>query len=240
MSDVTLAFQRMQNQKKINILKSFGAFEDEIKKGDTELSPEKQEIIKALSSDNPFEQEYGRDLLEKSDMSEIEKSDIMDAISYGGGNSNFGIKKTGKEIKEQIKNVILPTKQAELATKKSEADNLLAECGTAPTKDVCRWWTNNMRLGIGYKVYDWEECRMKPQGDYVCDSISWEEDSKTPKCNCCETEEQCKARRDYNETVEIICRILVDIKACDILTKNLKDEDNITLTPQQLVVFQFD
>ena len=104
MSDVTLAFQQMQNQQKANIFKSFVVSEDEIKKGDTEFSPEKQEIVKALSSDNPFEQEYGRELLEKSDMSDIEKSDIMEAISYGGGNSNFGIKKTGKEIKEQIKN----------------------------------------------------------------------------------------------------------------------------------------
>lgn len=240
MSDVTLAFQRMRDQQRINIAKSFGvSVGDDIQKGDTEFSPEQQKIIKALSSNNPFEQEYGKSLLEKSDMSDIEKSDIMDAISYGGGNSNFRIKKTGKEIKEQIKNTILPTKQAELATKKAEADKLLAECGTAPTKDICRWWINNIKMEIGYKTYSWEECRLKTQGDYVCDTISWEQDD-SPKCNCCETEEQCKARREYNEAIEIICRILVDIKACDILTKNLKDEDNITLTPQQLVVFQFD
>lgn len=240
MSNVTTVFQQIRNQQRINIVKSFGvSASDEIQKGDTEFSPEQKKIIKALSSDNPFEQEYGRSLLEKSEMSEIEKSDIMDAISYGGGNSNFGIKKTGKEIKEQIKNTILPTKQAELATKKFEADKLLAECGTAPTKDICRWWTNNIKMEVGYKTYNWEECRMKTQGDYVCDTISWEQD-ESPKCNCCETEEQCKARREYNEVVEIICRILVDIKACEILTKNLGDEDSITLTPQQLVVFQFD
>lgn len=239
MDNVTAAFQQMHNQRRINIAKSFGVEPAaEIQKGDTEFSPEQKEIIKALSSDNPFEQEHRRNLLEKSEMSDVEKSDIMEAISYGSSNTNFGFKKTGKEIKEQIKNTILPTKQAELATKKAEADKLLAKCGAAPTKDVCRWWINNIKMEVGYKTYE-EECCMKTQGNYVCDTISWGEDN-LPKCNCCETEEQCKARRDYNNIVEIICRILVDIKACEILTKNLKDEDSITLTPQQLVVFQFD
>lgn len=240
MDNVSVAFQQIQNQQRINIAKSFGVSMDEIQKGDnTELSSEQQEIVKALSSDNPFEVEYGRGLLEKSEMTDIEKSDIMNAVSYGAHDTNFGIKKTGKEIKEQIKNTILPTKQAELVTKKAEVDKLLAECGTAPTKDVCPWWTNDIKIDVGYKVYHWDECRMKCEDtNYVCDSISW--GGKESTSNCCETKEQCNARNQYNKTVEIICRILVDVKVCEILNKNLKDDDSITLTPNQLLVFQFD
>ena len=240
MNNVTEAFQKMHEQQKMNIAKSFGVmFEnDEIVKGDTEFTPEKQEIIKALSSDNPFEVEYGRELLEKSDMTEIEKSDIMEAISYGNGNTtSFGMKKTGKEIKEQIKNVLLPTKQAELATKKAEAERLLALCGNAPTKDVRPWFTDGIKMDVGYKIYDWEECRLKCK-DETCiyDTVAFEK----PQCNCPENEEQCKARQDYNQAVEIVCRILVDVKACEILTKNLTDDQSITLTPRQVLAFQFD
>lgn len=243
MDNVTTAFQRMHNQRRINIAKSFGvSISDDIQKGEDtiELSSKKQEIIKSLSSDNPFEVEYGKELLEKSDLSDIEKSDIMEAISYGNGNqTSFGIKKTGKEIKEQIKNVLLPSKQAELATKKAEADKLLSECGNAPTKDIRPWFTDGIKMDVGYKIYDWEECRLKCKDETcVYNNVDWE--GEKPQCNCPETEEQCKARNDYNQAVEIICRILVDIKACEILTKNLTDGQNITLTPRQVLAFQFD
>lgn len=242
MDNITSAFQRIQNQRRINIAKSFGFSADDIQKGkeEAELSPKQQEIIKSLSSDNPFEVEYGKELLEKSDLSDIEKSDIMEAISCGNGNqTSFGIKKTGKEIKEQIKNVILPTKQAELATKKAEADKLLAECGNAPTKNARPWFTDGIKIDVGYKIYDWEECRFKCKDDTcIYNNVDWE--GEKLQCNCPETEGQCKARNDYNQVVEIICRILVDIKACEILNKNLTDEQNVILTPHQVLAFQFD
>lgn len=239
MDDVTQTFKNMRDQQRINIAKSFGysvESNDNIQKGDTELTPEKEEIIKALSSDNPFDVAYGKSLLEKSDMTEIEKSDIMNAISYGG---NFKVKKSGKEIKEQITNVILPTKQAELATEKAKADKLLSECGAAPTNDVCSWWTNDIKMDVGYKVYSWEECCLRCC-DGVSDSLSWEHQQDKPKCNAPQTEDESTARRNYNDSVQKICHILVDIKACEILTKNLNDKDSIELTPQQVLVFKFD
>lgn len=233
--DVTQAFQSMREQQRINIAKSFGISADVIQKGDTELSPEQEEIVKALSSDNPFEREYGRTLLEKADLNDIEKSDIMSAISYS---NNIKFKKSGKEIKEQITNVILPAEQAELAAEKVNADKLLAECGTAPTKDVLSWWTEGIKMDVGYKYYPWEECRMCCR-ENLSDSLSWEHQEEKPKCNVPQTEDECEARRKYNESVEKICRIMVDIRACELLQKNLSDGDSIELTPQQLLSFKF-
>ena len=229
-NNVTKAFQRMREQQRMNIAKSFGCEDDT-------LGELKEEIIKGLQSENPFEREFAEQRLDKAGFSDIEKSDIMDAITYGGCSTNFHIKKTGKEIKEQIKSVILPDKQAKLATMKAEADRLLGCCGTAPTHDVCKWWCNDIPMDCGYKIYNWEELKMPCNDDnYVCDTLNWEKKT-TP--NVPTTEEERKSRNDYNETVEKICRILVDVKACEILQKNLTDDTTIELTPKQILVFQF-
>ena len=50
MEDVTRAFQRMREQQRMNIAKSFG-YEDDT------LGKVKEEIIKGLQSENPFERE---------------------------------------------------------------------------------------------------------------------------------------------------------------------------------------
>lgn len=241
MNNVTKVFQNMHEQQKINIIKSFGVMSEnnEIIKGDTESTPEKKEIIKLLSSDNPFDVECGKELIKKSDMTDIEKSDIMEAISGYENRESFLIKKTGKDIKEQIKNVILPNRQAELEAKKSEIDKLLSECGCAPTTDPRPWYTNGIKMDIGYKIYEWEECRLDgcEKDNYVYNNVEWEE---CPKRNLPEDEKQCKARNDYNKAVEVLCNIMVDIKACEILTKNLSDTQSVSLTPRQVMVFKFD
>jgi hypothetical protein len=221
MDSVTEIFQEFHRRRAENIAKAFGVDYADIQKS------EDDDISKA--SDNPFDAAAEED---------IEKSDIMEAISY---DDNFRIAKSGKEIKEQIQNVILPKKQAELAVKKGEADDLLEECGAAPTKDVCKWWLGNMDIECGYKYYDWEETCMKcDKGGEVYSSLSYENQEGKPKCNCPETIEEAQARRKYNDTVNIICNILVDIKACEILTKNLSDDATIKLTPRQIVAFDFD
>ena len=38
----------------------------------------------------------------------------------------------------------------------------------------------------------------------------------------------------------VLCEILVDIKTCNILLKNLKDDAEIKMTPRQIIVFGFD
>lgn len=227
MNSVTDIFKEFHRRRAENIAKAFGV-EIQKAKNDNETASVEDDIAKSNEDVNPFD----------AAAEDIQKSDIMEAISH---DDNFRISKTGKEIKEQIQNVILPQKQAELAVKKSEADDLLEECGAAPTSDVCRWWCGNMEIDCGYKVYSWEETCMKCEdGGEVYSSLSYENQEDKPKCNCPQTVEEAKARNEYNDKVNIICNILVDIKACDILTKNLDDGVSIKLTPRQIVAFHFD
>lgn len=224
MEDVTKAFQVMQEQRRMNIAKSFG-YQEEI---------HDEVIDKGIQSKNPFEQEYEKLKLEKSKSEDIEKSDIMNAINY---DSEIRFNKTGKEIKEQIKNVVLPQKQAELEHKRNEISILLPNCGEMPTNEPCRWWTNGIDVNCGYKVYSWSECE---ELRHNCGEVSMSlYDNRPESCSCAENAEQAKCRRNYNERVEEFCRILGDIKTCESLMNNLKDEDKLRLTMQQLTAFKF-
>ena len=237
MTNVTETFRKMNAQRQINILKSFGVdFEKAQETSQKEFSEEQQRIIKGLSSENPFERAAAEEELNKSEMSDIEKSDIMDAISYS---NEFKFSKTGKEIIEKVKNVILPKKNAELEAKKAEADKLLSDCGNAPTASVCRYWLNSFNLDCGYKLYEWHECRQESKAE-IYDSLSWEHQEQQPKAKCPKTEDEARVRCKYNDAVEIICRIMIDIKACQILINNLKENETIKMTPQQLCVFGFE
>lgn len=229
--DVANALQKARNSQKQRIMGGFtnlGACfqnEDSIRKaeeGETE----------GLKDENPFEKAAS----ESEDQS-IEKSDIMDALNYGG---NIKIQKTGKEIKEQVKNVVIPAKQAALAIKKAEADTLLTDVGDAPTHEVCKYWTDGMKIDVPYKTYEWEETYLKTSDDRVVYSLSSEHAANQPKVNCPKTQDEANSRRCYNDVVRVICEILVDIKACELLEKNLKDNSNIELTPRQVITLQFD
>jgi hypothetical protein len=239
-NDVTAAFNKMHRQQQANIARSFGVFQEEniSKSKFDEFTDEQKEIVKAAISDNPFEREWAKNELEKAEFTDIEKSDIMEAINQYPSNS-FIFKKTGKEIKDKILSIILPEKQSALAAVKIEVDNYLTDCGAAPTRDLPYWWTNDLKLDINYKMYGWEECRLGCNDDCISNSLSFEHQHGQPKCNLPQTEDECKARCKYNEALERVCRIIVDIKACEILINNLKDEDSIKMTPRQLAVFHF-
>lgn len=230
--DVAAMFSKHHDLVRENLAKAFGS--DLNKSEEPAYTEEQLNIIKGLSSDNPFERIAAQDALEKSDMTDIEKSDIMEAISY---DNEFRIKKTGKEIKEQINSVLLPAKNAALEAEKRKADDLLADCGDAPTYDRESWYYG-IDVDCGYKRYAWDETYIKEDchGD-ICDSLSFEHQESKPKKNYPKTKDEAAARNDYNRSVDIICRILIDIKACDILLKNLKDNDEIKMTARQLVLF---
>lgn len=235
--DVTKAFQEHHRQVRLNLAKAFSYSDDNLEKSQESTYTEEQlYIIKGLKSENPFERAAAQDALEKSDMSDIEKSDIMDVISY---DNEFRMKKSGKEIKEQIKSVILPAKHVDLETEKRKADELLATCGDAPTHKG--GWCRGFDIDYGYNIYDWDETRVKEDchGD-ICTSLSFEHQNSKPKINYPKTEDEACARCDYNRSVDIICRILIDIKACEILMKNLKDDDEIKMTPRQITAFKMD
>ena len=165
-----------------------------------------------------------------------EKSDIMGAIS-GYGDSKIKVSKTGKEIKEQVDSVIMPELTANLAAKEIEANNKLKDCGAAPTHCPDPWWTDDVRMDCGYKIYDWREREWCSNENRMYPSLS-AEDSAEKKGNCPTSEAEAKARCEYNEIVRCICNIKVDIKACEIL-KTLKDTSTYELTPRQVLTLRF-
>lgn len=173
---------------------------------------------------------------EETTVNDIEKSDVMDAIQYSG---NIQITKTGKEIKESVKNNLIPELNAELEEKKTVADSLLEDCGDAPKHNINQWWTNNLRIEVPYKVYDWNEMEYNDRSQTsVMGSISAEQSAKVEKkYNLAKSVEEVEARRKYNDEVRAIANILVDLKACEILLQ-LKDNKEYALTPKQLATFR--
>ena len=106
---------------------------------------------------------------ETSEEYSTEKSDIM--YAFGGG--DIKISKTGKQIKEQVDNVILPELNAALAVKENEATEKLKECGQAPTACVPVWWTGDVKMDVGYKFYDWQETEFcKPENQRMYATLS--------------------------------------------------------------------
>lgn len=190
--------------------------EDSIRKGEE------------VSEENPFEKAAAE--------ADMEKSDVMDALSYQG---DIKVSKTGKEIKDQVDTVLLPAMTADLAVKEAEADKKLKDCGQAPTKDPDKWWTDGIKMDCGYKVYDWEETYVPNNdgGGKMMSSLS-AEDANDKKGNVPENQEQANCRREYNDIVRAICNIKVDIKACEIL-KTLKDEKQFELSPRQVLALRF-
>ena len=197
-----------------------------------------KETKKFLTPDEEDEDEDGdEDDAEKVETGDLEKSDIMNAFGYG---SDVKVTKTGKEIAEQVDTVILPALNAKLIEKKSDADDLLAECGNAPTKEVPVWWTGDVKIPVEYKMYDWDETCVPSNDDGgIASSLSAPDaEEKRAKYNRPENADQANARRQYNDCIRCVCEILVDIKACEIL-KSLKPGKEYELSTRQVVALQF-
>ena len=200
------------------------------KAGDAEEETQEQEETQKEDNDD--------DDAEKGKQNDIEKSDIMEAIAYSG---NIKVKKTGKEIKEQLNSVVIPAKIAVLEAKKAEANECLKDCGDAPTHDCDHWRCSQFHIEVPFKFYNWDEMRTKNCDQRVVDSLSYEhQEGVKPDFNCPKTKDEACARECYMEAVRAVCEIMVDLKACDLLVKNLQDNASIELTPQQVIAFQFD
>lgn len=220
MDDITKAIQGARAEQRGRIALGFSnissvmADEDTLRKG--------EEV-----DENPFEK--------AAKEAEMEKSDIMDALSYQG---DIKVSKTGKEIKEQVDSVLLPEMTANLAVKEAEATKKLKDCGDAPTKEPDRWWTDGIKMDCGYKIYDWDETYIPNNNDgRVMSSLS-ASDAEDKKGNVPENQEQANCRREYNDIVRAICNIKVDMKACEIL-KELKDGTEYELSPRQVLSLRF-
>jgi len=174
-----------------------------------------------------------------AEVSGLEKSDILYALS--GYDTKFKFRKTGKEIKEQINTAVIPGLNAKLATAKTEAENLLKECGDAPTHDVPEYWTGELHIEMPYKYYEWDETRVPENNPSISVVASFSPDSYKQRCckNAPASPEEAEMRCKYNEQIRKICNITTDIKACEIVSKNLKDSEGVELNVRQLLAFKF-
>lgn len=247
MDEISKALHAAQMERRNHIASSFSNFaetainEEAIKKADDSEVEEKEEETAAEEEvkddeEKKEEKEAEEEETEESDEAdggETEKSDIM----YALGNGNIEIAKSGKEIKEQVESVLLPELNANLAVKEAEATEKLGECGAAPTSDPDPWWTGDVKMDVGYKIYGWREMDFCKPESRMCDSLSASDEAEK-KGNCPTSEAEAKARREYNDIVRAICNIRVDIKACEIL-KELKDNTQYKLTPRQVITLKF-
>ena len=179
-----------------------------------------------------------REIQDFADINCVEKSDIMYALN--GYETKIKFRKSGKEIKEQLNSVVIPALNADLAIAKSEADAVLKECGDAPTHDVPEYWTGDLKIDLDYKFYEWDETRVPDTNNTGIISSFSPESYKSRCCkNAAATQEEADARCKYNECVRKIANITTDVKACEIVAKNLKDNESVELTVRQLVAFKF-
>lgn len=187
-------------------------------------------------ADNVFEKMAGAIEKAESDNSdvalqgEIEKSDIMNAISY---DSNIKFGKLGKEIKAKLKADILPPLNAKLQVLTAEIESKLEDCGGAPTETVPPWWTSEIKMDFPFHIFSWQACDLC-EGPRVAGSLIAGEEQENPV-----TPEMRKCRQEYNDKVREYANVAIDIKACEILETNLSDNERYQLSPRQLTVFGF-
>lgn len=191
---------------------------------------------KVEKADNVFEKMAGA--IEKAEsgdsdvalQGEIEKSDIMNAISY---DSNIKFGKLGKEIKAKLKADILPPLNAKLQVLTAEIESKLEDCGGAPTETVPPWWTSEIKMDFPFRIFSWQACDLC-EGPKVAGSLIAGEEQENPV-----TPEMRKCRQEYNDKVREYANVATDIKACEILETNLSDNERYQLSPRQLTVFGF-
>lgn len=187
-------------------------------------------------ADNVFEKMAGAIEKAESDNSdvalqgEIEKSDIMNVISY---DSNIKFGKLGKEIKAKLKADILPPLNAKLQVLTAEIESKLEDCGGAPTETVPPWWTSEIKMDFPFRIFSWQACDVC-EGPKVAGSLIAGEEQENPV-----TPEMRKCRQEYNDKVREYANVATDIKACEILETNLSDNERYQLSPRQLTVFGF-
>lgn len=212
----------------IEQLDAWKAQVDELAMDETMDETEKAEAVSAIDAE----------LDEFAKVSDIQKSDILYALS--GYESKIKFRKSGKEIKEQLNTSVIPALNADLSAAQNKADELLKECGAAPTHDVPEYWTGDLKIDFAYKFYEWDETRV-PETQSVGVVASFSPDSYQKRCckNAPASQDEAEARCQYNEQIRKIANITTDIKACEIVSKNLKDNENIELTVRQLVAFKF-
>lgn len=198
---------------------------------------------------NPFEKEVKGLASEKENVKEIEKSVIFDALQ----NENpIPVKKTGKEIKEQINNVVIPYLKEKLASHKAKEEDLLEKSLGIPTEEVYQYAIKLNKEEFPYHIFSWKETTYKEpvieegeddENDYSSAVIykefgnNGEEEIIVPEY--APNEEIAKIRKMYNHVVEEIKDYMIDLKTAEVLAKNISDTQEYWLNVKQLAALKF-
>lgn len=194
---------------------------------------------------NPFEKFEGVQETQK-EPKEIQKSEIFGALK--NSNNPIPIKKTGKEIKDQINNIILPFLAEKKEKIQKELNGFLDATIVKPTNPC--WMRIQMdETEFPYKLYAWEALDFSEKafgqifkgfGDIeeeYCKEEGCEQKVLFPYCP--QSKEEADARQKYNNLVEDFRDIIMDIKTANVLIHNLKDEDEYWLNIEQLIGLKF-
>jgi len=156
--------------------------------------------------------------LQKSNIDDLQKGEIMDKLVYGygaGNNDTFKFAKTGKQIKEMLPGCI-----EALAEQKGEIIATMQACienaGIEPTED----YSPSQYKVIKIKRYPYE--LIKQEWNEVNRTYSQPTDAQKA---CCQ----------YNDLCWSLKSILEDILACKIILANVEDDKKYNLTISQLV-----
>lgn len=206
---------------------------------------------------NPFE---AFDKKDEMSTLEINKAAIYAAMRQNVAEGSLFIEKTGKEIKDQITNVILPIYIGMYDKITSKLNALLETTGLPPTQDVINY--NNIALELPYKEYTWKEicapksCEDKNGlvaeccGDECCyckentifsnfgevDIV--EENEEVVKDNLALNKEQADARQKYNDTLYLLKDVSLDIKTLGVLMQ-FDDKKKYKLNTEQAIALKF-
>lgn len=196
---------------------------------------------------NPFEQ-FGT-----ADVKEVNKGAIYNALNQNYDNGGNKISKTGAEIKKQILEVVLPNLKAYYDEKVAKIEDLLTKVGMAPTEEFCCY--KGIKIDMPYKKYKWDELQM-PKQDVLeksvfvefaqpdeADDVEAVEEEKIEEIvipNLPQSQAEKDAREQYNECVNDLYDLLLDVKTCDVIVNNMKSEDIWWLTVNQLLALCFE
>ena len=166
-------------QRQEHMLKGFAPVADEtesdkVEKADNVFEKMANAIEKSCSND-----------AEEALQAEIEKSDIMNAISGYDSNIKFG--KLGKEIKAKLKAEILPPLNAKLQVLSAE-----------------------IKMELPFRIFSWQDCDCNP-GPQLAGTLVGEgkENPVTPEMRRCREEYNEKVRKYANVATDIkACEIL--------------------------------
>lgn len=206
---------------------------------------------------NPFE---AFDKKDEMSALEINKAAIYAAMRQNVAEGSLFIEKTGKEIKDQITNAILPIYRGMYDKITSKLNALLETTGLPPTQDIINY--NNIALELPYKEYTWKEtcapksCEDKNNlvaeccGDECCcceentifsnfgevDIV--EENKEVVKDNLALNKEQADARQKYNDTLYLLKDVSLDIKTLGVLMQ-FDDNKKYKLNTEQAIALKF-